>query len=101
VRCFAELTISIGTVLYNVADSTVGVLPVTTVDSTLDQLPTDFLHNAKGSKLINKRVYVGSGAAYDADKMHGLPVGVQIVGPAWQEEKMIAMMRQVEAALRT
>lgn len=82
------------------ADSTVGVLPVIKVDSTLDRLPVDFLQDAKGSKLINKRVYAGAGAAYDADKMHGLPVGVQIVGRAWEEEKMVAMMRQVEEALK-
>lgn len=36
---------------------------------------------------------------YDADAMHGLPVGVQVVGKRLEEEKVIAGMRVVEAAL--
>lgn len=90
---------SVATVLYNVADSTVGVIPVTTVDSETDALPSDFLTHAKGSKLLNKRVYLGVDAAYDAKKMHGLPVGIQVVGRPWEEEKVLAMMGQVEKAL--
>jgi Asp-tRNA(Asn)/Glu-tRNA(Gln) amidotransferase A subunit family amidase len=36
---------------------------------------------------------------YDADKMHGLPVGVQVVGRRLEEEKVIAVMKRVEDAL--
>lgn len=36
---------------------------------------------------------------YDADAMHGLPVGVQIVGQRLQEEKVLAIMERVEGAL--
>lgn len=36
---------------------------------------------------------------YDADKMHGLPVGVQIVGRRLEEEKVLAIMQRVENAL--
>ena len=32
---------------------------------------------------------------YDADKMHGLPVGVQVVGRRLQEEKVLAVMERV------
>ncbi|KAI3652955.1 hypothetical protein MP228_002380 [Amoeboaphelidium protococcarum] len=36
---------------------------------------------------------------YDADKMHGLPVGVQIIGGYRQDEKTLAAMKVVEKAL--
>jgi Asp-tRNA(Asn)/Glu-tRNA(Gln) amidotransferase A subunit family amidase len=36
---------------------------------------------------------------YDAVKMHGLPVGVQIVGRRLEEEKVLAIMKRVEDAL--
>jgi hypothetical protein len=36
---------------------------------------------------------------YDAVEMAGLPVGVQIVGRRLQEEKVLAVMERVEAAL--
>lgn len=88
---------SIGTVLFNVVDSTVGVLPVTRVDRHLDALRADYLEDSKGSKLLEKRVYIGKPGkedpTYDAEKMHGLPVGVQVVGKAWEEEKVLEMMK--------
>ena len=36
---------------------------------------------------------------YDAEAMKGLPVSVQIVGKKWEEEKVIEMMKVVDAAL--
>ena len=36
---------------------------------------------------------------YDAVKMHGLPVGVQVVGQRLTEERVLAAMERVEAAL--
>lgn len=36
---------------------------------------------------------------YDAEKMHGLPVAVQIVGQRLQEEQVLAFMERVEDAL--
>ena len=36
---------------------------------------------------------------YDAIKMVGLPVGVQVVGRRLEEEKVLACMGQLEAAL--
>lgn len=32
---------------------------------------------------------------YNAEKMHGLPVGVQVVGQRLQEEKVLAVMERV------
>lgn len=36
---------------------------------------------------------------YNADAMHGLPVTVQVVGQRLTEEKVLAYMQRVEAAL--
>jgi len=36
---------------------------------------------------------------YDADRMHGLPVAVQVVGKRLQEEKVLAIMERIEEAL--
>lgn len=37
---------------------------------------------------------------YDADKMHGLPVGVQIVGRRLQEEKVLEGLKLIERLLQ-
>lgn len=86
----------IGTVLFNVVDSTAGVVPVTRVDAQRDDIPSNFLDGSKGSWLLNKRVYGTNNPAYDAKKMHGLPVGVQIVGRQWEEESVLKVMKIVE-----
>ncbi|WVR06063.1 hypothetical protein IAU60_003091 [Kwoniella sp. DSM 27419] len=91
--------LSIGTILFNVVDSTVGVLPVTKVDKALDTHSADYLAGSEGSWILEKRVYTGAGAAYDAVKMHGLPVGVQVVGRAWEEEKVLGMMGVLEGVV--
>jgi hypothetical protein len=74
-------------------DYSAGVIPVTHVDPTLDKLPASFN--------IRKLNGVARGAYkhYDAEKMAGLPVGVQIVGRRLEEEKVLAVMERVEEAL--
>lgn len=42
----------------------------------------------------------GAYKLYDAEAMHGLPVGVQIVGRRLEEEKVLSIMGTVEEALR-
>ncbi|KAL5611687.1 hypothetical protein BROUX41_000735 [Berkeleyomyces rouxiae] len=81
------------TFLFNMLDYTAGVLPVTHVDKALDQLPKDF-----NIKKLNG-VAQGAYQLYDATAMHGLPVGVQIVGKRLEEEKVLAAMQLVEEAL--
>ncbi|KAH0551569.1 hypothetical protein GP486_007215 [Trichoglossum hirsutum] len=81
------------TFLFNLLDYTAGVLPITHVDRSLDQLPPGFrLHDLNG---VARGAYVH----YDADKMHGLPVGVQVVGQRLQEEKVLAVMGRIEEAM--
>ncbi|BGP15819.1 hypothetical protein JCM10213_005697 [Rhodosporidiobolus nylandii] len=92
--------LAIGTILWNVIDSSVGLVPVTSVDRARDALTPSFLSSLKeepGSKLVEDRVYAGG--VYDAEEMHGLPVGVQIVGKHWDEEKVVKLMGAVDDAL--
>ena len=88
--------LAIWTILFNIVDSTVGVVPVTRVKAGLDQHDGSFLKGSDGSKLLEKRVYGGTKPAYDAQQMDGLPLGVQIVGQAWEEERVLKMMKIVE-----
>ena len=87
------------------------MLPVTHVDRARDDLPTDFrLWSLNG-------VARGAIGLYDADGMHGLPVGVQgellsvleyvmmnsreraVIGRRLQEERVLAYTTRVKAAL--
>jgi len=63
------------------------------VDAELDKLPPGF-----DVKKLNG-VARGAYKHYDAKKMAGLPVGVQIVGRRLEEEKVLAVMQRVEDAL--
>lgn len=84
--------------IWNILDYTAGVLPITTVQSTLDALPSDFLNSSEYAEMgvVGKGVY----AVYDAIKMDGLPVGVQVVGRRLEEEKVLEGMRVIEEAVR-
>ena len=66
---------------------------MTKVDKTLDQLPPSF-----NFKKLNG-VAQGAYKHYDATAMHGLPVGVQIVGRRLEEEKVLSIMTRVEESL--
>lgn len=74
-------------------DYSCGVMPVTHVDKALDQLPATF--RFKDLNGVAKGAY----QHYDADRMHGLPVAVQVVGQRLQEEKVLAILERVERAL--
>ncbi|KAK4691550.1 hypothetical protein P7C71_g5470, partial [Lecanoromycetidae sp. Uapishka_2] len=62
-------------------------------DKTLDQLPATFRFADLNG------VAKGAYQHYDAERMHGLPVAVQVVGQRLQEEKVLAIMEVVEEAL--
>ena len=66
---------------------------MTHVDKVLDKLPGTFRF-----KELNG-VAKGAYQHYDAEKMHGLPVAVQVVGQRLEEEKVLAIMQRVEEAL--
>ncbi|KAI1378887.1 amidase [Hypoxylon crocopeplum] len=81
------------TFLFNVVDYTCGILPVTHVDKDLDKLPSDF--NLKRLNFVARGAY----KLYDAEAMHGLPVGIQVVGRRLEEEKVLAIMKRIEDVL--
>lgn len=74
-------------------DYSAGVLPITHVDETLDKLES---LRSRNRNAIERGAYKD----YDSVKMHGLPVGVQIVGQRLEEEKVIEGMKIIEALLR-
>ncbi|CCT62770.1 related to amidase (acetamidase) [Fusarium fujikuroi IMI 58289] len=81
------------TFLFNLLDYTAGVLPVTHVDKMRDQLPGDFSLNSLNG------IAQGAYKLYDANAMHGLPVGIQVVGRRLEEEKVLAIMKRIEEAM--
>jgi hypothetical protein len=56
------------------------------------------MHRVNGSKLLEAKIYWLKGAK-DPRAMDGLPVCVQIIGQPWGEEKVLAIMHIVDAAL--
>lgn len=68
-------------------------MPITHVDKELDQLPSNF-----SLKSLNGVAY-GAYKYYDAEAMHGLPVGIQVVGRRLEEEKVLAVMQRIESLL--
>ncbi|KAF8799550.1 amidase signature enzyme [Phlegmacium glaucopus] len=75
-----------------------GVLPVTFVDKTVDDLPQGFIHSQvyKSYNAVAKTAY----SVYNVEKMHGLPLGVQVVGRRLEEEKVLEGIQVIETALR-
>lgn len=63
------------------------------MDKAKDQLPADFRLEHLNA------VARGAYAHYNADHMHGLPVGVQVIGNRLEEEKVLAIMQRIENAL--
>ena len=68
-------------------------MPITHVDKMLDKLPATFQFTDLNG------VAKGAYQHYDAERMHGLPVAIQVVGQRLQEEKVLAIMERIEEAL--
>lgn len=102
------------TVLCNITDAVVAILPVLRVDPSKDShKPEDYVNAPvedqkafrqwqsevafkNTSKLCNYNLY---NTAYDAHKMAGLPVGLQVVCRPYHEEKALGIMRLLDDAL--
>ncbi|KDQ61771.1 hypothetical protein JAAARDRAFT_31250 [Jaapia argillacea MUCL 33604] len=97
--CANLAPLAAATILYNMVESPAGSVPVTRVDATLDKLTEEWDSPIGGSKLLQDALYSGKAPVYDVEKMNGLPVGIQIVGKTWEDEKVLAMMRVVDEAL--
>lgn len=96
------LPLAAGTLFYNLLDCPVGSIPVTRVNPGLDTLPDNWLtmttFNTPFSKEINKQLYGGKWG-YNAGMMEGLPVGIQLIGKRWEDEKVVEIMKVVDGAL--
>jgi Asp-tRNA(Asn)/Glu-tRNA(Gln) amidotransferase A subunit family amidase len=68
-------------------------MPITKVDPAQDILPADFKLNSLNG--VARGAYVH----YDAVKMAGLPVGVQVVGRRLEEEKVLSVMSRIQSIL--
>ncbi|KAF8067942.1 amidase signature domain-containing protein [Lyophyllum atratum] len=86
------------TCIFSLLDYTAGVLPVTFVDREIDRLPPGFYGSKEYASMgaIGKEAY----SAYDVETMHGLPMGVQVVGRRFEEERVLEGMKVIEAALK-
>jgi hypothetical protein len=62
------------------------------VKPELDTNPADFV---APSSLLEKKI----NRVYDAHRMAGLPIGVQIVGLRFRDETVLRAMRELEQAL--
>jgi len=93
-------SLACASLLYNVVDSPVGTVPVTRVDPDLDRLTDEWRSQpVVSSPTLEGLLYKGDKAIYNVDKMAGLPIGVQVVGKKWEEEKVVKMMEVVDGAL--
>ena len=82
--------------LWNLLDYSAGVLPTGRVKSDFDAVdPEEMKRVQQSSNGVMRRAW----GLYDAEKMHGLPTAVQIVGGRLQEEKVLWAMDRVANAL--
>jgi len=87
------------TLMYNIVDLPVGVVPVTHVDPARDELSDEWrAAPGNGSKILESEIY-GPKGAYNTRAMEGLPVGIQVVGQPWEEEKVLAIMHIIDGVL--
>ena len=98
--CATLSPLAAATILYNIVDSPVGCIPVTRVDPSKDEVTKDWFEGpGHGSKLLEREIFEGKSPVYDEKKMANIPVGVQIVGRRWEDEKVIGIMHLVDQAL--
>lgn len=79
------------TVAYNLLDWPSLTIPVTTVDKNIDQ---------PGVPDVSGELDEANAALWDPVKMHGLPIGLQLVGRRFEEEALLGMGEVVVHALR-
>lgn len=78
-------------------------MPVTRVDPSLDGVTPEWsdhtVGTGHGSPVVEGYMYKGPDAFYNVEKMAGLPVGIQVIGKQWEEEKVIEMMKVIDGVL--
>ncbi|KAF8579665.1 amidase signature enzyme [Ramaria rubella] len=81
--------------IFNLLDYTAGVLPVSKVDAAIDNVSPSFKSELKNLNKLARMAYRN----YDSKAMHGLPIGVQVVGRRLEEEKVLEGMKIVESVI--
>ncbi|KAL9036399.1 MAG: hypothetical protein Q9214_006152 [Letrouitia sp. 1 TL-2023] len=76
----------------NLLDYTVVVIPVTKADKSLDKAPENY-------EPLND-IDAKNWDAYNADTYDGAPVGLQIVGRKYEEEKVWAIAKIISSILQ-
>lgn len=87
------------TVLWNLLDYSAGVIsPVVKVDPSIDGPPVPYSEQPgiRSPRFLDSRLQ----KYYRPEEMAGLPVGVQIVGPPYTEELVLAAMKSCQDALK-
>lgn len=73
---------------------------MTHVDPEKDKIKEEWINGpGRGSVLLESGLFTSKNALYNPEEMKGMPVGIQIAGRKWEEEKLLAMMRVVDEAL--
>jgi amidase len=86
--------------VYNVLDLPAGCLPVTRVDPSLDAITEEWFQGpGHGSPLFENGIFKGPNALYNAQRLEGMPVCVQVVCKKWEEEKLLRVMSLVDETL--
>lgn len=67
------------------------MLPITRVEKSKDALSPFFT--------ARNAIEAGAYEMYDSEAMHGLPVGVQVVGKRLEEEKVLEGMKIIQRLL--
>ncbi|KAF8630529.1 hypothetical protein AX15_002855 [Amanita polypyramis BW_CC] len=98
--CENFIAVAAATILFNIADSPVGTIPVTRVDPEKDKITEEWINGSgHGSTILESGLFTSKNALYNPEAMKGMPVGVQIAGRKWEEEKVLAMMHVVDEVL--
>ena len=73
---------------------------MTRVDPDKDKITEEWINGpGHGSNLLENGLFIWKNSLYNPEAMKGMPVGIQIAGRKWEEEKVLAMMRVVDEAL--
>lgn len=88
------------TSIYNILDLPTGCLPVTRVDPAKDKVDEEWVNGpGLGSHMFESGIYRGKTPLYNPEESKGMPVGIQVVGRKWEEEKVLALMKVIDDAL--
>jgi amidase len=89
---------------FNILDYPCGVIPVTKVDPDLDKISDldawireKLPSNYKDGFLWQKICY----SFYDSKKMAGLPVGIQVAGKRFNDEKVLEFMKYIDGLIKS